>query len=397
MNEVVIAYITDDNYVMPTIVSITSAIMNKNESSIYKIYIIGVSINEENKKILNKFIEKNINDKTYIGILHFNQAYGFVKNNHPYVTSAIIYKFDIANILSDFDKVLYIDCDTIVLKDLSELFNIDTNGYYTAAVKDYYIMEILKYNEKLGVKNYFNAGVMLLNAKLLRAEKTKEKLLEHLINNENQLFFEQCTFNYIFNGKIKFIHPKYNYIIDTIRQVDTKTISEFYNSDINEPIVIMHLAGPKPFNKDMPYINYFYDFYYYYQYTDYFKNNPIWAINKIAEQKVKSLDNNINKRLEEINNNIRNIYLKLEDLNNKIINEVNYLKNKVNDFEIENDKKCSENWIKLFGIYNNREYIFIYIFFIKFSVRITEKNIKNISWWIPVKKWRDNFRNKFRG
>ena len=68
MNEVVIAYITDDNYVMPTIVSITSAIMNKNESSIYKIFIIGVSINNENKKIIEEFISKNINDKIYLNI-----------------------------------------------------------------------------------------------------------------------------------------------------------------------------------------------------------------------------------------------------------------------------------------------------------------------------------------
>ena len=338
MNEVVIAYITDDNYVMPTIVSINSAIMNKNESSIYKIFIIGVSINEENKKIIDEFISKNINDKTYIEILHFNQAYGFVKNNHPYVTSAIIYKFDIANILSDFDKVLYLDCDTIVLKDLAELFNIDINDYYAAVVKDYYIMEILKYNEKIGIKDYFNAGVKLLNTKLLRIEKMKEKLLEHLINNENQLFFEQCTFNHLFIGKIKFIHPKYNYIIDTMQQVDTKILSEFYEADINEPIVIMHLAGPKPFSKDMPYINYFYNFYYYYQHTDYFKNNPLWLIDRISEQKVKSLDNHIN-------NEIRNIHSKIEDLNNKIINELNDLRNKVNNLEIENNKIYSENWI----------------------------------------------------
>lgn len=394
MNEIVIAYITDDNYVMPTIVSITSAIMNKNESSIYKFYIIGVSINEENKKIIDEFITKNTNDKIHLNILHFNQHYDF-DDTHPYVTSAAIFKFDIANILSDFDKVLYIDCDTIILKDLTELFNIDINEYYAAVVKDYYVMEKLKHNEKIGIENYFNSGVMLLNIKLLIEINIKDVLLYNKTNRYN-FFMDQDAFNYSFNNKAKFIHPKYNYIIDTIQQVDTKTISEFYKADINEPIVIMHLAGPKPFNKDMPYINYFYDFWNYYQYTDYFKNNPIWAINKISEQKLKSLDNNINRRLEEINNDIRNIYLQLEDLSNKIINEVNYLKNKANDFEIETNKRCSENWIKFFGVYNNREYIFIYIFFIKFRIRMTEKNIKNISWWIPVRKWRDEFRNKFR-
>ena len=107
----------------------------------------------------------------------------------------------------------------------------------------------------------------------------------------------------------------------------------------------------------MTYINYFYDFYYYYQYTDYFKNNPLWLIEIISEQKL----NLINKKLNVI--------------------EVN--------------KKYSENWIKFFGIYNNSDYIFIYIFFIKFTIKINEKNINKLAWWITVRKWRDNFRNKF--
>lgn len=341
MNEVVIAYITDDNYVMPTIVSITSAIMNKNENSIYKIYIIGVSVNEENKKCLDKFIAKNINDKIVINILHFNQHYNF-DDTHPYVTSAAIFKFDIANILSDYNKVLYIDCDTIVLKDLSELFNIDINDYYAAAVKDFIANEILKQHLPLGIKNYFNSGVMLLNAKLLRENNIKELLLDYKINKDRRHFMDQDCFNFIFNSKVIFIKPKYNYM-RTNSSYDKTVLDNFFECDTSEDIVILHITWLKPWNENVTEEKYFYDFWNYYQYTDYFNNNPIWAINKIAEQKVKSLDNNINKRLEEINNNIRNIYLKLEDLNNKIINEVNDLKNKNNNLESENNKRYSEN------------------------------------------------------
>ena len=394
MNEVVIAYITDDNYVMPTIVSINSAIMNKNESSIYKIFIIGVSINEENKKIINEFISKNINDKIYLSILHFNQHYDF-DDTHPYVTSAALFKFDIANILSDFDKVLYIDCDTIVLKDLAELFSININEYYAAAVKDFIANETLKQHFPLGVKDYFNSGVMLLNSKLLRDNNVKELLLDYKINKDRRHFMDQDCFNFIFNNKVKFIKPKYNYM-RTNSNYDKILLDKFFECDTSEDIIILHITWLKPWSKNVAEEKYFYDFWNYYQHTDYFKNNPIWAVNKISEQKVKSLDNHINKRLEEINNDIRNIYLQLEDLNNKIINELNDLRSKVNNLEIENNKRYSENWIKFFGVYNNKEYIFIYIFFIKFSIRMTEKNIKNISWFIPVRKWRDNLRNKFR-
>ena len=361
MNEVVIAYITDDNYVMPTIVSITSAIMNKNENSIYKIYIIGVSVNNGNKKILNEFIAKNINDKIYIEILHFNQRYNFDDNSN-YLTSAAIFKFDISNILSDYDKILYIDCDTIILKDLTELFNIDINGYYAAVVKDFIATEILKPHLDLGIKDYFNSGVMLLNSKLLRENNVKEILLDYRTKNYDALM-DQNTLNYAFNNKVKFIKPKYNYM-RTNSSYDKTLLDKFFECDTGEDIVILHITWLKPWFENVAEEKYFYDFWNYYQCTDYFKNNPVLAINKISEQKVKSLENKINEKL--------------------------------NILETEANKKYSENWIKFFGIYNNKEYIFIYIFFIKFSIKINEKNINKLAWCIPFKKLRENFRNKFR-
>lgn len=350
MNEVVIAYITDNNYVMPTIVSITSAIMNKNENSIYKIYIIGVSINEENKNILNKFINENNNDKIKINILHFTQHYDF-DDTHQYVTSAAIFKFDIANILSDYDKVLYLDCDTIILKDLTELFNIDINEYYAAAVKEYYVMEILKHSEKIGVKDYFNSGVMLLNTKILRENKIKELLLDYKLNKYNY-FMDQDSFNYCFRDKWKPIAPKYNYIIYLIGRYDYKNLSDFFNCDINEELAILHYAGLKPF-QDIEYNQFFYDFWSYYQHTNYYKENPVWTIDKISAQKAKSLEVSFQNKIDDINSN-------LERLNNKIriLEEISY--------DLKRLRKMKE------------------------------EIVNKIAWWIPIRKWRDKFREKFR-
>ena len=36
-----------------------------------------------------------------------------------------------------------------------------------------------------------------------------------------------------------------------------------------------------------------------------------------------------------------------------------------------------------------------YLFGIKISLKINEKNINKIAWWIPIKKFRDKFRGKF--
>ena len=55
----------------------------------------------------------------------------------------------------------------------------------------------------------------------------------------------------------------------------------------------------------------------------------------------------------------------------------------------------NSNLIKLFGIYNNQNSIFIYLFGIKFTIKVDMKSINKITWFIPIRKWRDNFRNRF--
>ena len=85
------------------------------------------------------------------------------------------------------------------------------------------------------------------------------------------------------------------------------------------------------------------------------------------------------------------------ELNSKIYKfneDFNTLFNK-QEIELNKVVNYNKNWIRIFGIYNNENYIFIYLFGIKLTIIVNEKNINRIAWWIPVKKWRDNFRSKF--
>lgn len=53
-------------------------------------------------------------------------------------------------------------------------------------------------------------------------------------------------------------------------------------------------------------------------------------------------------------------------------------------------------WFTLFGISNNRDILRIVIFGININIKMTPEKIKKLSRWIPVRKWRDKFRNKFK-
>ena len=67
---------------------------------------------------------------------------------------------------------------------------------------------------------------------------------------------------------------------------------------------------------------------------------------------------------------------------------------KINDLLKFYDEK--QNWIKLFGIYNTKEYLIFYLFGIKISFKMNEERVNKLAWWIPIRKWRDGFRDKFK-
>ena len=97
-------------------------------------------------------------------------------------------------------------------------------------------------------------------------------------------------------------------------------------------------------------------------------------------------NDSLDLKLKEANNEIINLQNRNLDLQNNIYKLNNSLRNEINE---------RQNWIKLFGIYNTKKYLIFYFFGIKISFRMNEKRVNNLAWWIPIRKWRDNFRNKF--
>lgn len=59
------------------------------------------------------------------------------------------------------------------------------------------------------------------------------------------------------------------------------------------------------------------------------------------------------------------------------------------------DLRLSSNWFTLFGISNNKTRLRITFFGIKFTIKMTKRDVDRVAWFIPVRKWRDNFRKKF--
>ena len=94
------------------------------------------------------------------------------------------------NDANDVQKVIYLDCDLLVLQDIVDLWNFDMQSNPLAATEDFGILSSKgKCREK--EKNlcwnkeysYFNSGVLLLDLELWRRENYANKLMK-LVANE---------------------------------------------------------------------------------------------------------------------------------------------------------------------------------------------------------------------
>ena len=103
--------------------------------------------------------------------------------------------------IDEIEQVLWLDVDTIIDADISELFNIDMTGYFYAGV-----MEPKKSN---GFFHYINTGVCLCNLKLIRQWHKEDEMIAFLETYEFA-FPGQDVLNLLCQGRIKLIDSEFN-------------------------------------------------------------------------------------------------------------------------------------------------------------------------------------------
>ena len=213
-----IAYITDGNYVEYTFLSLKSLLKYVKDD--VNIYVICNSVSDVNKRKLE--IDDRIKLIDYSG----KDAKRFP--GRRYLTNTMFIKFELPNILN-VDTCLYLDGDTIMVNDISELLNFDVSDSVAAVVKDFgeaYIWTPLN-AAKRGLT--FNCGVMLLNLKKMREENYTERLYSKRSLMTSGGISDQEVFNFVFIDDVSYLPPKFNVSMDKIKSDEHK---EFRNIEL---------------------------------------------------------------------------------------------------------------------------------------------------------------------
>lgn len=247
----------DEKYVLQAFVVMHSILRNSRQEYHFLI-LTADELKDEVAEFQNLLESEFSNFKLSVEMVDVNYfLHARIYNRH--LSTAAYFRLLIPEILLEYDKCIYLDCDVIVHGDLKELYEIDVEGYYLAGVRDCHVMEDtpfeMKHQQVLGIPSrdkYINSGVMLMNLELMRRDGLVSCFMEQM-KKEN--WFEDndvlCRCCY---SRIKILPIKYNlfhfYAGDHIRFLyDLPYDEKEFDFDHDNPFILHMGADFKPWNR----------------------------------------------------------------------------------------------------------------------------------------------------
>lgn len=251
-----------DNYSQHTGCVIASILLNSSLNDKYHFYLLSEGISPKNREYFERL--KKIKDFEISYIRLAEEDFKDVQLNSW--NKSIYYRFKVFDLINA-DKVLYLDSDLIVRKDLRNLYETDISNYMGAAVKDILSAQGKKiYNLKKNA-TYVNSGVILFNLKKGREEKIIDKLFDCAQNYQGELSFpDQDVINIVLQTKIKLLNIKWNCMSPGPYCYDP----EEYERAAQDPFIFHYISSEKPWIVGAePYLKK--EYFYYLRFTPWYK------------------------------------------------------------------------------------------------------------------------------
>ncbi len=211
-----IFFAVDDGYIPFLAVSIQSLADHASDENQYVIKVLYTNISEENQRNISKYERENISIE-FVDLNYYIEKIKDKLYTRDYYSKTTYFRLFIPNLYPQYNKVLYLDSDITILSDVADLYNIDMGDNLIAAAPDDVIQTIevfQDYAEKVvGVadyRNYFNAGIIVMNLDELRKFDFQEKFLYLLSTVKFSVAQDQDYLNRLCKGRVKLFSNTWN-------------------------------------------------------------------------------------------------------------------------------------------------------------------------------------------
>lgn len=259
-----IALCTDENFVVPALVCITS-IFENNKDYNCQIHVLTGGVSQKSRDKFSKLGE--IYDQK-INIIQIDDSRfdGLIYSSHRYPRS-MYYRFLLPEMLPDVNTILYLDCDIMVRKGLNELFDVDISNKALGCVVSQSCDNILWATSLIIQSPYFNSGVLLMNLDYWRHENLFRVLVKWIEDNSDKCMLpDQNALNKILEGKVVYLDYGYNFQERWTRSLEGSYVAVNKWAGIvkagKNPTIVHFCENEKPWFEEC--VNPFKEEYYYY-------------------------------------------------------------------------------------------------------------------------------------
>ena len=269
----------NDFYVPYLATTITSIVKNASNDNNYDIIVMQRDFSDDSRRrLLNIISGKKNCSLRFIDISAYSDRFSKLFT-HMHFTIETWFRLVMPEMLSAYDKVIYLDSDLVVDTDIADLYKTELSDNLLAATKDAdtaglyngYDPDRKEYMDNiLKIKNpyeYFQAGVVVFNLKQFRKDFDVSETLKYAASYEWKLL-DQDVLNYLAQDKVKLIDMSWNVMTDWagVRVKDIisrapKELNDAYMEARKAPKIIHYAGGDKPWQKpDMDLSEYFWKY-----------------------------------------------------------------------------------------------------------------------------------------
>lgn len=191
------------------------------------VYVLSLGLSEENIGKLQEIADKFGRELVILEMGDIREKFAFDVDTGGYDISIMGRLFMGEMLPETVERVLYLDCDTVVVRPIEKMWKEDLGGAVFGAVMEPTIYEAVK--ESIGLEKedgYYNSGVLLVDLKRWREEHVQEMLMRFLKEKGGALFAsDQDLLNGALKGRIHTLMPVCNFF-PNYRYFSYKTLVE---------------------------------------------------------------------------------------------------------------------------------------------------------------------------
>lgn len=212
-------YACDNAFVRFTAISLFSMIKNADPDRRYVVHILHTDVTEENQAMLLANVAA---ENCEIRFEEVKDRIREIGGNLPirhYYSLTTYYRMFIAEMFPQYDKVLYIDSDTIVQGDISQLYDIEIGDNLVGAAVEQVMVQTDVYGtycEKVcGIDRtrFFNAGILVMNSSKMREENLLDRFKELLYTYRFVVTQDEDYLNVLCKDRVHYLPGKWNVAI----------------------------------------------------------------------------------------------------------------------------------------------------------------------------------------